>query len=376
MTIRYTPVGTEHGPAWIREGSERALGSTDVAAFDCDGVLVDSRNSYDVTTVRVVERLIGEMLGVRLPWKREAPRLIHMLRKTGGFNNDWDTTYALCLFITCSMPMRFKEALATARRFPVTLIGEVTAAVPAVFSEVNRIIVEYVSTKGQVGHSSADRFVRERMSPFDQRICDLVRAYAGYPGSPPKSRLATLYDEMYHGPALFEELYGVEPKYFSGTGLITKDRVLVTRADLRRLAECFGDKLAIDTGRPRKAVEYSLRNLLSFFDLDASVFIGDGEIGRERERVPHFDKKPNPASLLHVRDKLGSSNLLYVGDSAEDVLMATDVRTSSGGVTFAGVYGASHDTRDQVEFFRREGVELILPSVRDLPGLYRRLAQN
>jgi len=57
-------------------------------------------------------------------------------------------------------------------------------------------------------------------------------------------------------------------------------------------------------------------------------------------------------------------------------MMATDVRTSSGGVTFAGVYGASHDARDQVEFFRREGVELILPSVRDLSGVYRRLSRN
>ena len=374
-TTRYTPIGTEHGPAWIHKSSQRALRNADAAAFDCDGVLVDTRNSYDVTTVRVVKRLIGEMLGVRLPWEREAPRLIHRLRKTGGFNNDWDTTYALCLFAACSMPTRFKEALATARRLPVPG-GAVTATVPGVFSGVNQIIVEYVNSKGQMGHSSIDRFVRETMSAADQRICALVRAYTGYPGSPPKSRLATLYDEMYHGPVLFKELYGVRPKYFAGTGLITRDRVLVTRADLRRLSESFGDKLAIDTGRPRKAVEYSLGNLLSFFDLDASVFIGDGEVGREREGVPHFEKKPSPASLVHVRDKLGSSNLLYVGDSAEDVMMAADVRTSSGGVAFAGVYGASHDARDQVEFFRREGVELILPTVRDLPGVYRRIARN
>jgi len=376
MTTRYTPIGTKHGPAWIRKGSERALRSTEVAAFDCDGVLVDTRKSYDVTTVRVVERLIREMFGVRLPWEREAPPLIHKLRKTGGFNNDWDTTYALCLFATCSMPMRFKKALATARRLPVPLGGEVTTAVPTVFSRVNRIIVEFVNSKGRVGHSSIDGFVKETMSAVDQEICAMVRVYTGYPGSPPKSRLATLYDEMYHGPVLFKELYGVGPKYFAGTGLITRDRVLVTGADLRRLSECFGDRLAIDTGRPRKAVEYSMGNLLSFFDLDASVFIGDGEIGREREGVPHFEKKPSPASLLHVRDKLGSSHLLYVGDSAEDVMMAREVRTSSGGVTFAGVYGASHDTRDQVEFFRREGVELIVPSVRELSGIYRRLARN
>src|SRR2546426_8502263 len=164
MKSRYTPIGTERGPAWIRKGSERELRSTDVAVFDCDGVLVDTRNSYDVTTVRVVERLIGEMLGVRLLWERVAPRLIHRLRKTGSFNNDWDTTYALCLFAACSMPMRFKEALATVRRLPVTPGGAVRSAVPAVFASVNRIIVEYVNSKGQVGHSSIDRFVGETMT--------------------------------------------------------------------------------------------------------------------------------------------------------------------------------------------------------------------
>src|SRR2546427_1711059 len=261
MRSGYTPIGTERGPAWIRKGSERALRSTDVAAFDCDGVLVDTRNSYDVTTVRVVERLIGEMLGVRLPWEREAPRLIHRLRKTGGFNNDWDTTYALCLFAACSMPMRFKEALATARRFPVSIGG--VAAAPGVFSGVNRIIAEYVNSKGQAGPSSIDRFVKETMSAVDQRICALVRAYTGYPGSPPKSRLATLYDEMYHGPVLFKELYGVGPKYFAGTGLITRDRVLVTGADLRRRSECFGARLALDTARPRTRDRHSLATRLS-----------------------------------------------------------------------------------------------------------------
>src|SRR3989442_11854323 len=223
------------------------------------------------------------------------------------------------------MPTRFKEVLATARGFPVALGGAVTSAVPGVFSGINRIIVEYVNSKGKAGHSSIDRFVRETMSAADQKICALVRAYTGYPGSPPKRRLATLYDEMYHGPVLFKELYGVGAKYFAGTGLITRDRILVTGADLRHLSKLFGDKLAIDTGRPRKAVEYSLGNLLSFFDLDASVFIGDGEIGRRHGGVPRFEKKPSPASLLHVRDKLGSSNLLYVGDSAEDVMMAKEV---------------------------------------------------
>src|SRR5437867_10897207 len=102
---------------------------------------------------------------------------------------------------------------------------------------------------------------------------------------------------MYGGPVLFKELYRVGPKYFAGTGLITRDRVLVTGTDLRRLSECLGDKLAIDTGRPRKAVEYSLGDRLSFFDLDASVFIGVGGIGRAREGVAQFEKTPSPGSV-------------------------------------------------------------------------------
>src|SRR5438445_1893531 len=77
--------------------SRKLLKKVDAVAFDCDGVLIDARRSYDATIIAVVEMLVKELTGLRLRIAKVAPILIAAIRRTGGFNSDWDTTYALTL---------------------------------------------------------------------------------------------------------------------------------------------------------------------------------------------------------------------------------------------------------------------------------------
>ena len=94
------------------------LGRVDAAAFDCDGVLVDARRSYDETIRVVVETMVEETTRVKLRLARATPRLIATMRRTGGFNSDWDTSYALTLFALVALRQRkqgrgAREALAS-----------------------------------------------------------------------------------------------------------------------------------------------------------------------------------------------------------------------------------------------------------------------
>ena len=82
----------------VNRSSIGLLGKVDAVVFDCDGVLIDARRSYDATIRVVVETMVEEMTGVRLRLARAIPRLIATMRSTGGFNSDWDTTYAMTLF--------------------------------------------------------------------------------------------------------------------------------------------------------------------------------------------------------------------------------------------------------------------------------------
>jgi phosphoglycolate phosphatase-like HAD superfamily hydrolase len=195
-------------------------------------------------------------------------------------------------------------------------------------------------------------------------LCRKVKEYLGYPGNPPSSLLASLFDELYHGGELYREMYGAEPKYHAGLGLIEHDRILIRQSDLATLSTKAQGRLAISTGRPKLAAEYSLGGLVSYFRKDASVFIGDGDI----HPTPEADsfRKPSGKSLLWAREKLRSNQLVYVGDSAEDFQMVENARKSTDGLAFAGVYGSSYSPSEQLRYFKRQGSELILPSVRAL----------
>ena len=90
----------------VNRSSKDLLGKVDAVAFDCDGVLIDARRSYDATIRVVVETMVEETAGVRLRLAGAMPRLISTVRRTGGFNSDWDTSYALTLFSLVALEQR------------------------------------------------------------------------------------------------------------------------------------------------------------------------------------------------------------------------------------------------------------------------------
>ena len=56
----------EGGGFAVNRSSKELLGKVDAVAFDCDGVLIDARRSYDATIRVVVETMVEETAGVRL----------------------------------------------------------------------------------------------------------------------------------------------------------------------------------------------------------------------------------------------------------------------------------------------------------------------
>jgi HAD superfamily hydrolase (TIGR01548 family) len=62
----------------------------DAVVLDVDGVLVDVADSYRRAVVESVERVHGDTVP-----KTDLQRL----KDAGGFNNDWDLTYAVALYV-------------------------------------------------------------------------------------------------------------------------------------------------------------------------------------------------------------------------------------------------------------------------------------
>ncbi len=325
------------------------LAAVDAVAFDVDGVLVDARNSYDEAIEVVTETMVKELTGKRLSLARAAPRLISALRRTGGFNSDWDTTYALTVFSWVVLNQG----------------GRQTPPLAGLVSLTQR----FGSAPRKRGIRDADAFLAAEFPELAEGL-GRVREYLQYPGSPPNCRMSSVFDKLYMGRALYKECYRVDgggPK----EGFIEMEKVLIAPAALRSLEKVLGaGRLAMVTGRPSVGTAYTFGKLMSHFDRDASMFIGDGDVYPDMRAA--FDKyrKPSPEALIRAAEKMSSKVMLYAGDSAEDLMMVKDAQAKGKleNCLFAGVYGMSPDARKQVSFFEKNGADLVVRSVNEIPS--------
>ncbi len=183
--------------------------------------------------------------------------------------------------------------------------------------------------------------------------------------------MTTAFDELYFGSSLFRRVHGTAASRPGVKGLIDLERTLVTVKTLESLSKTIGGpRLAMVTGRPYLGTEYSLgRRIMGFFDKGASMFIGDADV--DPALRPKYDayRKPSPEALVRAKESLSSETLLYVGDSAEDLMMVQNARRRGlDGYLFAGVYETSPVRADQASFFEREGSDLVLATVNQVPS--------
>ena len=324
------------------------LSKVDAIAFDCDGVLVDARKSYDEAIRVVAEKMVAGLTGRKVPLAKAAPELIAMIRRTGGFNSDWDSTYAITLFTYIALREK--------------------TLVTATLRNARDIASSFASEPRRGGVTDLDAFLTEEFPSLSEDLAK-AREYLGFPGRPPKSRLAALFDQLYLGRSLYRQYYGVDdgPK----KGFIDMERVLITNDTFRSLEEMVGvGRLAMVTGRPSKGTAYTFGKRMTHFDKEASIFIGDADVYPRMKAAYAKFRKPRPDGLIRASEKLSSRMLLYAGDSAEDLMMVKDAQAKGmlENCVFAGVYGMSPDPKKQVSFFEENGADIIVKSVNEIPS--------
>lgn len=301
----------------------------DCALFDVDGVLVDIRKSYNSAIKKTVEFILS-MLSGRSFRGIVTDEIILRFRQTGGFNNDTDTTYAISLAMLSKPP----KSTADGRKLLFT-------------------VAEYAD---ETGIESVEKFLaNHEVKKWKDTLA--------YPAPVGESMLARVFDEFFYGPELFRRQNHLEPRYWKGRPLIKNDIPAVTASTMRQLYKAFGGRLAMVTGRSQLAAEYSLKSLIKYFDLEASVFLED----EKREYA-----KPNPYAIKKAMETMSASSAVYAGDSAEDFLMARRAESETGArIAFVGIYGLSPRPANTLFNFKRLGANATARTVNQLPGLIR-----
>jgi HAD superfamily hydrolase (TIGR01548 family) len=297
----------------------------DLLIFDMDGVLIDVAGSYRETIRRTVRMYLETCLGFRKGTGRVTKEEVSLFKSAGGFNNDWDLTSGLLLYLVSlsGIPLSAKR-----KRF-FTIPG----------------VVSYLRTQ-------SSSLPRDRISDLRQRdLSSLIRkvksAGGGLKGvrkaigaSPERwiygegdlnreNLVKRIFQEVYLGKK-FTSYHHLRPLFYKGDGYYLREKSLIPKSVLSALHRRL--RLGIASGRPRFEAELALKRfgLLSYFD---SIVTLDECLKAEKRTLRSAGRrvtfsKPHPYSLLKVIDEIGLTRPRcgYVGDVVDDMLAAKAAR--------------------------------------------------
>jgi len=384
MPSGYIELNLNLGAAYVKESRLDDIRAVDAVIFDCDGVLIDIRESYDRAISKTTAHLYGMLTGQRISEEVISDEIIFLFRRSGGFNNDWDIVYGALMFLLSELPKNlltkiaeeageliserdaFKRALKMSERMRLNA-GGVEVNLPDLAAELKA----FTDTLDEIGEASVDRALLSS-GRIPEDIYGLLKAFIRGSGVVGGDIIATFFEEIFCGPKLFEEIYNVKPRFYAGSGMIERGKPIISVETLNRLSSMIGGpRFGIASGSRFMSAKYVLRNILDMFNPKAQVFLDDieaaeNEYSKRGLRVSF--KKPNPLSLFRSAWSLEPfRRALFVGDSMEDAMAVERANRLDSRFISAGVYWHTAVRDKALKEFLKFGCDIIMPSVNDIP---------
>jgi len=362
------------------------LRSVEAVIFDCDGVLIDTRRSYDMAIMLTIDQIFSKMLHVVFLGQPVSTKEIRLLRSTGGFNNDTYTAYILTLWLFINLPddvltrlndlfnktleeryeSRPDELFQHVSRNMLSSQGYKSSIVKEIAYSIREVVAEaYRNSSALVTSEMIDKILAEiatRRGFLNEY--NRFKQILGMPGEYGGGLIETIFSDLYYGEEIVSRIYGHGPYFKFGKGLYMNESVFIKEETLRHLVSMLGRKhLGIVSGRDRTVPEIVLGGLVNYFNMEASVFIADElKLG-----APSSIEKPSPYSLIKSISSMGNvSKAAYVGNSAEDIMMARNAANFGVKTLFIGVTGLSPDPGLDREMFITMGADAIVETPNSL----------
>ncbi len=337
----------------------------DILIFDMDGVLIDVSRSYRETIQRTVQIYLEVCLGFG-KGKTDAVTKedISLFKSAGGFNNDWDLTAGLLLYLLSlsSLPALGKRKKFSDIHETIFYLGTQCLRLGTNFGQLTKnkdlpsFIAEVKSAGG--GLKGVRKALQGAWEGWVYGDGDLNQANV----------VKRIFQEVYLGRK-FTSFYHLPALFYKRQGLYLQEKLIIPKWILSRLRR--RSRLGIASGRPRFEAELALKRfgLLSFFD---SVVTLDECLEEERRLLRSTGKranllKPNPYPLLRVAQEIGLPNprCAYVGDVVDDMLAANAARRQLDIVTIGFLHGGKSEKATGNALFKA-GADLIVKNPGDL----------
>ena len=374
----YVKISSSSGETWILATRIKELKEIDAVFFDCDGVLIDARKSCDAAIVKTVRFLARKIMGIVIPTTVSLTQAIVKLRKSGGFNNDWNVSYALLLGLCAYAPRKdeiqeplnkhdtISEQISITEDLSRFNAGKITDT--SQWARTGERILQLGEKADSTGIESIIRILVAE--GYNERVTSLKKLL-GYPVE--SSIVGRVFDELFYGRELFHQKFGVYPRFSNSNGLVEKETPLVNWKTMDLLEKRFtARKLGIISGRDYISASNTLGSLMKNFEQNNLIFLMD-EISHKttrRECLQPLLNKPNPEIIIEAVKNIGSfRRCLYVGDSAEDLIMVQRANKMASKFAFAGVYDSLNSKDEIRSHFLTERADILMPSVNNLPDV-------
>jgi len=367
---KYIEIENPKGTTYIREDKIAEIAKVDTIVFDCDGVLLDVRNAYNVAIAATTKIIIEAFTGTVVPEEIFDSELNHLFKRTGGFNNDWSHAYAVIMRILAELP---EEKLAELNKLAEEslrytspkdrfdyMADKVKSEIPV--DGLYEKLAEYASKLDASGIAQVDELLLPRVG------VNIKRALK-FRGEVGESIVSTLFEELFAGEELFRESFGFEPSFVRPeTGIVEADEVVIQEETLNELEYILGGpRFGIASGSLENTAQHALKEIKDRFPQQSQYWhdIVDRDAKKLGEENLH---KPNPYPLLKASEPFGPEKTLYIGDTMADYFTAENAGED---YLFAGVYASVHNGEGVRDNFLEIGSPVVAPTVNEIPNVLR-----
>jgi len=260
------------------------LGRTDAVLFDIDGVLVEVSDSFRSVISLAVQHYFNHVLGIPGEEILITPDETSLFKLAGRYNNDWDLANGAAAWGLMSLVTSSDGAAGTAT------LRQASPALDEFTAEVR---------KAGGGLETTLRLLRGRMNEAQRRRFESLYR---------PDVVRRIFQEYYAGPRLCRQFYGFDPEYFSGPGLVERERPIIDLSLVKHLKK-DGIVFGVLSGRTPEEADYVLEKLgLDGYLHPRGRVVDDGSL----------PGKPDPSGLMYLAREMRFRQAVYAGDVPDD----------------------------------------------------------
>ncbi len=308
---------------WIDESAKNE--NIDTLIFDIDGVLIDTRLSYSESIRIALDIYFKEILGFEGPSKFFPYEEVEMFKLAGGFNNEWNILKAIAIFfIAKSIIYKTKD---------LEILKAKDPKLPSILSKLKEL---------GGGFERFLELLKNEDLPIDKVSYD-------------EETLVRIGMESYAGKYT-KLLYGFEPCYFKGDGVIEEEKSLL---DDELLDVVKKYKVGVLTGRLKEEVDIIKSKVKLFEFVDDRYILTNSEI----------PDKPDPTGMKILKERLGFEKAVFIGDTMDDYRVTENYNREVGKKEVLSCMvlsrGTEGDAKIRFDTYKEIGASFVFPTVNE-----------